>query len=251
MLQSQSTLSTERRRFSIALASSAAEVGEAQALRYRVFSEELGAQLGGRATRRDEDRFDAHCEHLLVRDHASGVVIGTYRILTPENAARAGGFYAESEFDLDLIRPLLPRTVELGRACVDPEYRNGGIIAMLLAGVLRFVLRHGCEYVMGSASVPVRDGGHGAASVCRRLLECHLSPPERRVFPRRAFVLEGWDDVPDAHVPPLIRVYLRLGAEVCGNPAWDGEFDTADLLMMLPLRNIERRYADRLLRSLR
>jgi putative hemolysin len=184
-----------------------------------------------------------------VRECATGAVVGTYRMLTPDDALCAGGFYSETEFDLTALRPLLSRTVELGRASVDPEFRHGGVIALLWAGLLRVVFARGYDYVMGCASIPVRGGGHAAASVCRQLLARHLSPPDRRVHPHRAFVVEGWDDVPDATVPPLIKGYLRLGAEVCGNPAWDGEFDTADLLMMLSVRSIEPRYVERLLRA--
>ena len=234
----------------VCLARSAGEVRAAQQLRYSIFAEELGARLPGDAQLGlDRDRFDAHCDHLIVRAQASNRVVGTYRILSPAGRRRAGGWYCAGEFDVARLDVFAERTVEVGRACVDPAYRSGHTISLLWAGLLRYVLERGCDYVIGCVSIGTRDGGHVAASVCRRLLQHHLSPAAWRVVPRRAFVLEGWREIPDAPAPPLLKGYLRLGAQACGEPAWDGDFDTADLLMMLSLAQINPRYVERLLRA--
>jgi putative hemolysin len=103
--------------------------------------------------------------------------------------------------------------------------------------------------VIGCASIGTEDGGHVAASVCRRLLRDAAAPADWQVTPRHAFVLEGWRDVPDAPLPPLIKGYLRLGAQVCGAPAWDPAFRTADLLVRLDVTRANPRYVDRLLRA--
>lgn len=234
----------------VRLAETAGEIQQAQRLRYAVFAEEMGAQLpDGAVLGLDRDRFDPYCDHLIVRARGGGGVVGTYRILPPEGRRRAGGWYCAAEFDVGRLDAFADRTVEIGRACVDPAYRSGHAISLLWAGLLRYVLQRPCQYVIGCASIGTGDGGHIAASVCRRLLQHHLAPPEWRVVPRRAFVLEGWDEIPDAPLPPLLKGYLRLGAQVCGEPAWDGDFDTADLLMMLPLAYTNPRYVDRLLRA--
>ncbi len=169
-------------------------------------------------------------------------------MLPPERRVRAGGWYCAAEFDVARLESIAGETVEIGRACVDPAYRTGRVISLLWAGLLRYVLSRG-RFVIGCASIGTRDGGHMAASICRRLLQDHLAPPQWRVAPHRAFVLEGWREVADAPLPPLIKGYLRLGASVCGAPAWDGGFDTADLLMILPVALTRQRYVDRLLRA--
>lgn len=230
----------------VCLAESAAEVRAAQRLRYRVFADELGARLPEARHGVDRDCFDRFCDHLLVRD--GDRVVGTYRMLAPDRCVEAGGWYCAAEFDVARLEPIASEAVEIGRACVDPAYRTGRVISLLWAGLWRYVLSRG-RFVIGCASIGTADGGHVAASICRRLLQDHLAPPQWRVVPHRAFVLEGWRDVPDAPLPPLIKGYLRLGAAVCGAPAWDSDFDTADLLMILPVALTRQRYVDRLLRA--
>ncbi len=107
------------------------EVRQAQRLRYDVFAGEMGARLTSPVPGHDIDLFDDFCEHLLVRDEASGAVIGTYRVLTPAQAKRVGGTYSDTEFDLTRLRTLRPRMVELGRSCVHPDHRHGGVIMAL------------------------------------------------------------------------------------------------------------------------
>lgn len=232
----------------VCLASTAADLRAAQRLRYAVFAGELGARLPSAAQGLDVDRLDATCDHLIVRTPA-GRVVGTYRMLPPARRAAAGGWYCAGEFDVSGLAPFAAQTVEVGRACVDAEYRSGRVISLLWAGLLRYVLAHGGRFVIGTASLDTTDGGHLAASICRRLLRDHLAPPPWRVVPHRAFVLEGWREVADAPLPALVKGYLRLGATVCGAPAWDGDFETADLLMMLPIAATNARYVDRLLRA--
>lgn len=231
----------------VRLARTPAEVRAAQRLRYQVFAGEMGARLDSAPLGLDRDRLDAYCDHLIVRD--GGAVIGTYRMLSPANRRRAGSWYSAEEFDTRGLDVFAERIVEVGRACVDPTYRSGHAITLLWAGLLRYVLQHDCAYVIGCVSLGTEDGGHLAASVCRRLLQQHRADSEWRVTPRRAFVLEGWREIADAPLPPLLKGYLRLGARVCGEPAWDPDFNTADLLMMLPLAETNPRYVERLLRA--
>lgn len=228
----------------VALARSGDEVLEAQRLRYRVFAEELGARLGGTVPGVDRDLYDAHCEHLLVRDTRSGEVVGTYRLLSGARAASLGGFYAETEFDLTRLRHLRADTLEIGRSCVHPDYRSGATIALLWAGLAEFVARHDYRYVIGCASLAMTDGGHAAAAIYRRLAARHLSPVEYRVFPRCELPLAALDHgAGDGAPPALVKGYLRVGAMICGAPAWDPDFNTADLLMLLPVARMDGRYA--------
>ena len=129
---------------SVSLARNPAEVAEAQSLRYKVFAEEMGAQLSGTGGL-DVDGFDVYCEHLLVRDSATNQVVGTYRILNPNSAFEAGGYYSAGEFDLNRLAHLFNNMVEVGRACVHQNYRNGGTIAMLWSGLANYMQMHNYE----------------------------------------------------------------------------------------------------------
>src|SRR5262249_3806414 len=179
------------RRFVATLATSDAELCEAQHLRYRVFAEELGARVPDEAGVLERDDLDAFCDHLLVRERASGRLVGTYRMLAPERAERAGGLCAEREFDMDRLLGLKPVTLEIGRACVDPDFRQGAVIALLWAGLLRYIFTSGCRYAIGCASVSLSGGHAAAAAICARLRAEHLGPERWRVFPRRAFPTDG------------------------------------------------------------
>ena len=233
----------------VRLARTRGDVRRAQHLRHAVFVGEMGAHVPEAPPGLDRDRFDAFCDHLIVCEPTTERVVGTYRILPPAQRERAGGWYCGREFDVSGLEIFFGRTVEIGRACVAPEYRSGHAIALLWAGLLRYVLERGYQYMIGCVSIGTGDGGHIAASVCRALLQNHLAPPEWHVAPRRAFALEGWREVADPPMPPLLKGYLRLGAHACGAPAWDGDFNTADVLMVLSLSDIAPRYVHRLLRS--
>mgnify|MGYP000984510069 FL=1 len=244
MLQTASSSESQAgRKLSVGLASSAGQVREAQRLRYRVFVEEMGARLNTPEAGLDVDIFDAWCDHLLVRDEISNEVVGTYRILPPHQAKRIGSLYSESEFDLTRLANLRQRMVEVGRSCVHPDYRNGGTITLLWAGLAEYMLKNGYDYLIGCASISMADGGHAAASIYRQASARHLGPIEWRVFPRCPLPLAALEQQDlEAALPPLIKGYLRVGAYVCGEPAWDPDFNTADLLLLLPLARMNPRY---------
>jgi putative hemolysin len=249
MFAKQLTLKSnhQQQRLYLSLARNPAEVAEAQRLRYKVFAEEMGAQLSG-TDGLDIDGFDAYCDHLLVRESATNQVIGTYRILSPYQACEAGGYYSAGEFDLSRLSHLFQSTVEVGRACVHQNYRNGGTITMLWAGLANYMQMHNYEYMIGCASVPIHDGGHMAASLYHKLKDEYLSPAEYRVFPHNPLPIASLTNEMPVVCPSLIKGYLRLGAYICGEPAWDASFNTADMLVMLPLSKINSRYASHFLK---
>lgn len=238
---------TGRHQLSIGLARTPNEIRDAQRLRYRVFAEEMGANLPTRTPGIDQDIYDQYCEHLVVRDTGNGEVVGNYRILAPGNA-RQVGYYSENEFDLTRLQHLRPRLVEIGRSCVHPEYRNGATIALLWSGLASYMKEHGYDYLMGCASISMADGGHAAASLYNRL-SGNLGPQEYRVFPRCPLPLAALKKDQPAELPPLIKAYLRAGAWVCGEPAWDPDFNTADLPIMIQMGRVSGRYAKHYLRK--
>lgn len=239
-------------RFDVAWARDEDDVRQAQQLRYQVFAEEMGARLAlphGSPTGHDIDLFDPFCEHLLVRapgaGSALGPVIGTYRVLTPANALRVGSLYSDGEFDLTRLRPLRPRMVELGRSCVHPDWRSGGAILALWGALAEFMHRNELDTMIGCASVSMRDGGHFAASLWTRLRTTHLAPIHWQVTPRVALPVDDLRQDLCVDAPALIKGYLRCGARVLGAPAWDPDFNTADLPMLLRIDDLPARYRRR------
>lgn len=235
------TATAKAARLSVSVARTDLAIEEAQRLRYKVFAEELGANVGT-DDGLDIDRFDAHCDHLIVRDADSLRVVGTYRVLPPHRARALGRLYSESEFDMQRLDHLRPGMIEVGRSCVHRDYRSGPAILLLWAGLAQYMKKNGYRHLVGCASASLADGG-GAAAFVRDTTQRHLTPPEYRAFPRLPFPHEKIDRPAVAEVPPLIKGYLRIGARVCGEPAWDPEFNTADFLVLLALENLNRRYA--------
>jgi putative hemolysin len=225
------------------------EVREAQRLRYSIFVDEMGARLNppqGAPAGHDVDAFDPFCEHLLVRalepGERSGPVVGTYRVLTPAAARRAGGLYSETEFDLTRLRGLRERMVELGRSCVHPDHRSGGAIMLLWGALAEFMQRNGLDTMVGCASISMRDGGHYAASLWKQLSQTHLAGIEHQVRPRLPLPVDELRQDLAAEAPPLIKGYLRCGAKVLGAPAWDPDFNTADLPLLMRIADLPERY---------
>jgi putative hemolysin len=235
--------------FEVVWARTEEDVRACQRLRHSIFAGEMGATLRpppGTAPGLDVDVFDPFCEHLMVRTLAEagepGMVIGTYRVMTPGAARRAGGYYSETEFDLTRLRPLRARLAELGRSCVHPEYRTGGVILALWGALAAFMERNGLDTMVGCASVSMKDGGHYAASLWARLRETHLAALDCQVRPRLPLPVNDLNQSLETDPPALIKGYLRCGARVLGAPAWDPDFNTADLPMMMRLNDLPARY---------
>lgn len=241
--------------FTVSWARHLDEVREAQRLRYEVFASEMGARLPQKLAGHDIDLFDDYCEHLLVRDALTQAVIGTYRVLTPIQASRVGGFYSDTEFDLTRLRFLREHMVELGRSCVHRDHRHGGVILALWSALADFMARNRLDTMIGCASIPMQHdagsgllhSGHAAASIWRQVSDKHLASIEFHVRPRLPLPIEQLDNTLHVEPPALIKGYLRLGAKVLGPPAWDPDFNAADLPMMMRLADLPARYRKHLL----
>ncbi|MGU3293826.1 GNAT family N-acetyltransferase [Williamsia sp. M5A3_1d] len=243
-------------RYTLSVSSAPEDVEAAQRLRHTVFSTERGFEgsmdraVGGR----DIDRFDDHCDHVVVRHTPTGDVVGCYRMLPPPGAVAAGGLYTATEFDLRALDPIAAETVEMGRACVAPAHRSGAVMSLMWSGILRYLDLAGYRFVIGCTSVPVDPGdGTAPAAVVRAVrdlvLARHRAPWQ--VHPLRPVVIDGraLDDIAPAvgaPTPPLLSGYLRIGAQICGEPAHDPDFGVADFVTVLDTTRANTRYLDRL-----
>jgi putative hemolysin len=243
-------------RYTLLLSTDAADIEAAQRLRHEVFTAEPGFALAGAADGRDADRFDEYCDHLLVRDDRSGELVGCYRMLAPAAAIAAGGLYTATEFDVTGLDSLRPSLVEMGRAVVRADHRHGGVVLLMWAGILAYLDRCDYDYVAGCVSVSVLgddDGAPGAGirGVRDFVRRRHAAPARYTVRPYRPVTVDGraLDDIdPPARVsvPPLMRGYLRLGAQICGEPAHDPAFGVGDFPALLDKRRADVRYLSRL-----
>lgn len=229
------------------------EVRAAQRLRHQVFAQELGARLRpppGTPAGHDVDLFDAHCEHLLLREQFAdgelGDVVACYRLLTPAAARRVGGLYAETEFDLTRLRGVRDRIAELGRACVHPAHRRGPALLMMWGGICEFLQRQKLDLMLGCASVDARDGGARAWALWNELQPRHAAPIEFQVRPR--VPLHPATAYPGpVEAPALLRGYLKANAKLLGAPAWDGDFRCADFPLLVKLGELPASYRRRFL----
>lgn len=246
-------------RYALLLCTDADSIEAAQRLRHDVFTSEPGFTVAdrGQTGGLDADRFDDYCDHLLVRDDDTGELVGCYRMLPPAGAIAARGLYSATEFDVSALDSLRPSLVEMGRAAVRDGHRNGAVVLLMWAGILAYLDRGGYDFVTGCVSVPVIDptGQASAGSQLRGVRDFvnrrHRAPAEYTVRPIRPVIIDGreLDEIAPpgrVSVPPLMRGYLRLGAQVCGEPAHDPEFGVGDFPALLDKRNADTRYLHRL-----
>jgi putative hemolysin len=239
----------------VRVASTVAEVDAAQALRYRIFFEEMGAQAdaASRAARRDRDEFDEVADHLLVVDHDLGegpeAVVGTYRLIRRAAAAKLGRFYSAEEFDISPLVALPGEILELGRSCVDADHRTRGTLQLLWRGIAAYVFVHKIDVMFGCASLPGTDLD-ALAPALTYLHTKHLAPAalRPRAVPHRYVPMDRLDpaglDVRTVlgDLPPLVKGYLRLGGFVGDGAVLDRPFNTTDICVVVKTDLITDKY---------
>ncbi len=239
----------------IRLAENATEVRAAQALRYKVFYESMDAKPTPEmaAAGRDFDSFDDYCDHLLVFDTERGTgpeaVVGTYRVMRREGAARRGQFYTSDEYQIDCLTAYPGEILELGRSCVDPTYRSGATMQLLWRGISEYVFYYDISIMFGCASLPGTDP-EALKMPLAYLYHHHLAPPALR--PRavtgryESMNLLAPDQVNIAEarqaLPPLVKGYLRLGGFVGDGAVVDREFGTTDVCVVVKTEMVTERY---------
>ena len=229
-----------RTAYRLRMAIAPADLEAAQRLRFEVFNLELGEGLAAsHALGRDEDAFDAHCDHLLVEQEETGEIVGTYRLQTGQLAAAHLGYYSEREFDFAAYEPLRCELVELGRACVHRAHRHLGVLGLLWRGIARYARERRARYLIGCSSLTSQDPAIGAATFAFFEREGFLAEPHLLTRPTEAFACAMNIRAADCPPPPkLLRTYLALGAKLCGPPAIDREFGTIDFLTLLDLQSV-------------
>ncbi len=256
LLDTRTMILAQRNGLTVRLALTPEDIRRAQHLRYRVFYEELSAKpdAAARATRLDVDRFDNVCDHLLVTDDtaaADQALVGTYRLLRQDVARRHGGFYAESEFDL---APLLQKHrdlnfLEVGRSCVAPGFRGKPVAELLWQGIWNYVRFHKLDVMLGCASLQGTDVDALADALTylanARPMHADWSVsalPHLHVEMQRKALATVSQTAVIRNLPTLVKAYLRLGCHIGNGAVIDHQFNTTDVLIVLPVSDINPRY---------
>lgn len=243
------SLSLDTSRFLIKTVENGYEMERALNLRYEVFYEELLNKKAFLSI--DVDKFDPICDHLIILDKGSEKVVGTYRLISSTYSNR---FYSETEFLIQGLKNAPGNKLELGRACVHRDYRNGIILALLWKGISEYMRRVDAKYLFGCSSISTTNIVE-ISLIYRYLKELHLSSEDFRVYPREKHIIRQINQYLDTFdrfdiktktieelIPPLLKSYLKAGAKVCGEPALDRKFRCADFLTVLDIELLNASY---------
>jgi len=226
------------------------ELESALRLRFEVFNLELNEGLNSSyITGQDRDSYDDYCDHLIVIDTRLNKVVGTYRLMLGFVAENNIGYYSEGEFDMTAVRAVEGEKLELGRSCVHKDYRNAGVINLLWAGIARYVEIYNVHHLFGCGSLHTSDPAE-VSMVYSYMNTFHRADAGFTVYPLKRLTEVRLSPIVDKKtafekLPPLIKGYLRLGAVVCGEPAYDETFGTTDLFLLLETERLISRYKKR------
>jgi len=236
-------------RFQVKLACGEFEMMEAQRLRYEVFVAEQGHRSdAGAPPELDQDEYDATSLHLLVIEKESLRVVGTYRVRPGFMVRRTQGFYSQRQYEIAGLRRISGKVCEVGRSCVAPEFRNGAVVSLLWAGLIELQRRIGYRYLIGCASLETLDPavGWGLYDWFRRQdklsAQIACAPLAGYELARPAMPFAGTEAELKRQMPPLLKGYLRLGAQIGGYPSFDPEFGSIDFLIFFDMEQMDARY---------
>lgn len=253
-IQTQQIQPIRAGKLEVRLATTIAELDAAMRLRFEIFNLEL--QEGLRASYErgyDTDAYDAYCDHLIVKDLELDEVVGTYRLLRQGQAERNIGFYSENEFDLTNLKQSAKARrgslLELGRSCIASSHRSFATINLLWGAIVRYAIEHGDDFLFGCGSLHVSDSEE-VRQIYSYLCAHHFATEEYRVHPLDHCLMrfDGADEQPAESravmrkLSPILKGYLRAGALICGAPAYDAEFGTADVLVLVEMNKLAVRY---------
>ncbi len=241
-----------KRQLKVRLAQNQYEIEKTLSLRYDIFNLEMQQGLAAsHATRKDRDKFDLYCDHLIVVDEGrDNMIVGTYRVLRSSVARKHEGFYSEGEFSLRGIYDLKDEVVEIGRSCVHPEYRDGSVISHLWIGLGMYLREYNARYLCGCGSIHSHDAETANLVYAYLREKEYLVEPGFDAIPHPEYRLAGFrkdvviDDLKAVgkQMPPLIKGYMRAGARITGEPAYDHEFGTTDFFIIFDEAEVDKRY---------
>ena len=233
----------------VSIATGTDEIRETLRLRYEVFVKEMRANYRRCANDIEQDEFDQHCRHIIVRDDATGEVVGSRRLLLQDDAGLAGMFFTETEFELEHILKLPGRFMEIGRHCIHADYRNGEVLRLLWAAIAQQMQAHDIDHLLACVSLPMDKDGVCASALIAQLPDRHFTPKHLRATPRLPLPMDGAPITLPLARPASLTAYLRIGALICGDVCWNPVFDCADVPMLVHRSQLAPRHARQIQRQ--
>ncbi len=234
----------------VSIAIEAQEIRETQRLRHQVFVAEMRANLRCCASDIQEDEFDQYCRHIVVRDLATGEVVGSTRLLLQDDAGDAGMYFAETGFDIENILKLPGRFMEIGRQCIRVDYRNGNVPRLLWTAIIQQMQAHDIDHLLGCVNLPMSEGGAYARALVAQLPIRYFTPRSLRATPRLPLPVGGAANGLPLMPPAPLTACLRMGALLCGDAGWDPVFDCADILVLAHREQLAPRHARQFLSAM-
>ena len=231
------------KKYTVKLAESREEVEKALRLRFDVFNIELGEGLQeSYINQMDEDEFDMQCHHLLVIHNDSEEVVGTYRMQDNDMAEAGNGFYTMAEFDVSQFpEEIIHDAVELGRACIHRDHRNGRVLFLLWRGLAKYLVMSKKNHLFGCCSLTSQDPNIGLQTFIHLQKNGYMHPdfilPVSEEYECLSLADEDYAEE-DISIPQLFRLYLEQKCKVCSPPALDRTFKTIDFLILLNINDL-------------
>lgn len=248
---SELTIEKNESRLLVRKAATSAEIESAMRLRFEIFNLELNeGLLSSYETGLDQDEYDSYCDHIVVMDDYKSKVIGTYRLLLGSRADKGIGHYAETEFNLAPFKNLKGEKLELGRACIHRDYRGSTVLGLMWGGIAQYMELYNARYLFGCGSIHTINP-HIINSLYTYLKTKYLAEEKFLVSPVKTIPdfdpeYPFYDQSMSKYIPNLLKAYLRIGARIAGEPAFDDRFGVTDFLIVLKkekiMGNYRRRY---------
>jgi len=230
-------------KFSVSIANDIKSIDECLRLRYDVFANEMGANLHSLESGLDKDHFDDHCKHLMIVEKLTDRVVATTRLLSSTDIINTGGFYSETEFEMNNILDLHGSIMEVGRTCIHKDFRRGIVLSKLWQGIAMIISLEKIDFLIGCASIPFNSGDQYINILMHHIYTNHYSSIKHRVHPLVKLSQNNDYSAGDVIIPALLKGYLRQGAVICGEPYWDAEFGVADVFVFLDCKKITSKYS--------
>ncbi|MBN1114826.1 MAG: GNAT family N-acetyltransferase [Oligoflexia bacterium] len=235
--------------YSVGIANTKKELDELYRLRFDIFNVELNEGIReNEAIKRDIDKFDEYCDHLIVKETAKGSIVATYRIHPSWKMNRELGFYSSTEFDISALELDRIRSIEVGRACIAPEHRHNFLVVAMWFGIRKYCQINDVETLFGVASIP-KCTIEELSSLHKHLVDAgHIAMG--KVYPledqKAAIIPNPSKEFRKELKGSLLKGYLKIGAKLMGEPVFDPVFRCYDYFVLLEMKSVNWNYIDNL-----
>ncbi len=215
------------------------DVGDAQRLRYICFRGDDPDGL-------DQDAFDGDCDHILVRETATGRLVCCFRLMPFRDGTQIGKSYTAQFYNLSNLESYQGRMVEMGRFCIHPDCNDPDILRVAWGALTRYVDDTGVDLLFGCSSFK-GTSAEAYEDAFALLKDRHLAPkrwlprvkaPKVFRFASRLRLRKPNLKLAMKHMPPLLRTYLVMGGWVSDHAVVDNDLGTLHVFTGLEVKSV-------------